>query len=236
MKFRLQFILFFFNVLFLGNRSFAQQAISFQQKTISINGSSPEQVSVQSFISFGAYLFEFKLALRFNNIVDIEANSIEGQTWYDTIGVYLLNPVSRTYVEFDSLHPNARLVKRGKISEKEFGFKYRDTATDYFAPYATEELRDTVLWNHQLLYIPFEINENNETYTSTIFFSKNPLLNSPFDYVYSKFSKPKLSMVGYTLFFEDKKQKLELRFENEKVLDRSWQNTCKKLIEISEFQ
>ena len=236
MKFRLQYVLFFFSVFLLGNNSFAQQAISFQQKTISIEDTIQQLVFESRFISYDKYLFEFKLAKWDSVEVFAESKIINSKSFEDTIGVYLLNPVSRTYVEFDSLHPNAKLVKRGKISEKEFGFKYRDSATDYFAPYATDELKDTVLWNQQLLYIPFEINENNETYTSTIFFSKNPLLNSPFDYFYSKFSKPKLSMVGYTLFFEDKKQKLELRFENEKELDKSWQNACKKLIEIAGFQ
>lgn len=43
-------------------------------------------------------------------------------------------------------------------------------------------------------------------------------------------------MVGFTLFFKDKNQKLELRFENVKELDKSWQNACKKLIEKAGYQ
>lgn len=235
MKFRSKFVFLIFSLFFLGNNSFAQQAISFEQKTISITDTIQELVLVSRFISYGNFLFEFKMAKWDSVEVFTESKIINSKSFEDTVGVYLLNPISRTYVEFDSLHPNAKLVKRGKISEKEFGFRYRDTATDYFAPYASEELKDTVLWNQQLLYIPFEINDKNEKYHSTIFFSKDPSLNSPFDYVYSKFSKPKLSMVGFTLFFEDKNQKLELRFENVKELDKSWQNICKKLIEKAGF-
>lgn len=114
MKFRSKVVFLIFSLFFLGNNSFAQQAISFEQKTISIIDTSREQISVQSFISYGTYLFEFKMAKRDSVEVFTESKIINSKSFVDTIGVYLLNPISRTYVEFDSLHPNAKLVKRGK--------------------------------------------------------------------------------------------------------------------------
>lgn len=80
-----------------------------------------------SLISCSNYLFEFKMQVNNEVVAEIykeENKSVITKTTsrYDTTGLYILAP-GKGYYEFDTFALAGKLVKKGAIATREFGFK-----------------------------------------------------------------------------------------------------------------
>ena len=81
------------------------------------------QLSTQPLISYGDYLFEFRLVKNINETSLINGTINEQKITYDTAGVYVLQTSSKYYFEFDSFNDSCKLVKSGLLVNKERGVK-----------------------------------------------------------------------------------------------------------------
>lgn len=73
-----------------------------------------------SLISYGDYLFEYKITTHFNTIINHRGESSQSVV-YDTTGVYLLSGKTKRYCEFDSFGLNSKILGKGPFSAKPTG-------------------------------------------------------------------------------------------------------------------
>jgi hypothetical protein len=126
--------------------------ISYAYKTDTyVIGKDKRIQSATRLISYGDYLFEFKMKVNFNTETDFD---IKGKTetvrsntvkYDDTIGVYLINN-NRQYIEFDTFALSSKIVQRGNLADKPMGVKLGDgKQTINLAPPYMSTPKDTVM-------------------------------------------------------------------------------------------
>jgi hypothetical protein len=84
-------------------------------------------IATSRVISCGDYLFEFKMQVNNEIVADMYKDEnktvvTKFTTRYDTTGVYILAK-GKGYYEFDTFALTGKLVKKGPIADREFGFK-----------------------------------------------------------------------------------------------------------------
>ncbi len=106
--------------------------------------------SANRLISYGDYLFEFKMKVQFNSEYDYDKQQNEQNLrsitakYDDTIGVYLL--ANKQYVEFDTFAISGTIVQRGNLADKPAGARLGDgkQAINYTPPFISVP-KDTIM-------------------------------------------------------------------------------------------
>lgn len=73
-----------------------------------------------SLLSYGDYLFEYKITTNFNTTINHLGKSSESVV-YDTTGIYLLSGKTKQYCEFDSFGLKSKILSKGPFSAKPTG-------------------------------------------------------------------------------------------------------------------
>lgn len=73
-----------------------------------------------SLISYGDYLFEYKINTNFNTIINPNGTVLNSIV-YDTTGIYLLSGKTKQYCEFDSFGLKSKILSKGPFSAKPTG-------------------------------------------------------------------------------------------------------------------
>lgn len=220
-------------MLFFGSCTL-RKGYSYTQKTlIEFDTIQKKTILNDHMISYGSYLFEFKIGIYRNDTFNIISKTQTSNQRIDTFGVYLLDPIEKKYFEFKSFSSSSKILSKGNLSQKPSGFKLSDsTNPNYFKLFEKEILRDTILWGGKLSYFKYHElnNQKKDSIVSTILFTKNLNINTKFDYYYSKFIKPKTSMVGYISENINNKERLVSTFENVIPIDKKSNKICRDLI------
>jgi hypothetical protein len=101
-------------------------------------------------ISYGDYLFEFKMKVQFNSEYDYDKQenkqTLRSKTakYDDTIGVYLL--ANKQYIEFDTFAISGTIVQRGNLADKPAGVRLGDgkQTINYTPPFISVP-KDTIM-------------------------------------------------------------------------------------------
>ena len=73
-----------------------------------------------SLLSYGNYLFEYKITTHFNTVINGPDKPVESVV-YDTTGIYLLSGKSKQYCEFDTFAMQSKIISKGPFSAKPTG-------------------------------------------------------------------------------------------------------------------
>ncbi len=189
-------------------------------------------------ISCNGYLFEFKLDIRKSDTLNGKSGKFIENTYYDTSGIYVLNPGNKRYVEFDTFSTSNKVVKSGKFSEKEFGVGLSDSALQSGSFFLNKTLKDTFLWNKNLYYIDtLQKNSNgNDSMLTHIFFIKDINFTSMYELNSGIYPDPEYSMVGYNTYFFDQKIVVGGVLETMRYLTGKESKICVRMIKKIEDQ
>jgi hypothetical protein len=184
-------------------------------------------------VSYNGFLLEFKLNIRQSDTLYSKSERRINKTWYDTSGVYILDPKSKTYLEFDTFSMSGKIVNHGKFSEKKFGIALSDTLRNTVSFFQNKVLKDTFLWGSNLFYLDtLEKGKlNRDSILSHIFFIKDNNFTSLYELNSGVFPNPEYSMIGYCTYFFDTKMFLIGKLEDMRRLTKHEENICKRMIQ-----
>jgi hypothetical protein len=189
-------------------------------------------------ISYKPYLFEYKLKTIVNNSIYGSPQKII-QTWYyDTIGIYLINPKQRTFVEFDGFKKNATIQHSGKFSEKKTGFRLIDSVPFVKPLSADLKIRDTMAWGRKLYYLQQTAKnmQGEDSVIVNLFYIKNPYIESLFDIDAIPFPDTNHSIIGLTMHLVEQKQTATMKLEKLRPLTKEEKKICEELVRKSGFK
>lgn len=97
-----------------------------------------------TFMNYKGYLFEIFYKSMFRT--EITGGSRKHTEWTDSAGIALIDVGSRRYFAFDSVYPGAKVIERGRFSEKKLGLKWLDTPKVVERTlFKQQDLRDTMV-------------------------------------------------------------------------------------------
>lgn len=181
-------------------------------------------------ISYGDYLFEFKLRTNIESVVYRDTDSATTSIDYDTIGVYLLGEKNEIYYEFDTFTINNKIVKTGRLFEKEFGHKYpvsdsiRFKADPIFYPV------DTIINKINCFYVPIVSGNTGNSVEIKVILIKKRNLNSLYKIGGAKFPDKNYCIVGYNVYSFEKKEGFVQEINTLRPLTEKEQKICESMI------
>lgn len=195
----LTFLLFLF---FSSCKTTKNIYFAYKVDTYAIN-SLKRFVTSSRVISFGDYLFEFRIRTNFRDTLHGETGTISTFVYFDTIGVYLLSSNEKVFYEFDTFAPKNSIIKTGIRSKKEFGHHFSDSDSIYTDQDSIEPfiIIDTLINNIQCSYtklIPTK--KNNDSVEIRLTLVKNKNFNSLYRIGGFKFPDKEYCIVGYSAY------------------------------------
>ena len=184
-------------------------------------------------ISYGDYLFEFKDRENRNRIVDSHSDTT--YIHYDTIGVYLLFRIDKLYYEFDTFTLKNEVVKIGRLTEKEFGFKFSPTVTNSYADFSFTPPKHIIINNINCFIteiVPSKKIEDDSIKQELILI-KNTKFNSLYKMNGIKFTDNNYCIVGFHIYDLNKKQGLLQEIESMRPLTDKEKAICESMIKKS---
>ncbi len=206
---------------------------SYKLTTYSISNNIIEELPyINQLISYNEYLFEFKLDVRQIDTLYAKSGKLLSHRYYDTSGIYLLNPGNKQYVEFDTFSTNHKVVKAGKFSDKEFGVRLSDSTLQSAPFFLNKILKDTFLWGKTLYYIDTiqKSSSGTDSILTHIFFIKDINFTSMYELNSGVYPDPEYSMVGYSTYFFEQKIMAAGVLENMRHLTKDENKICKLMI------
>lgn len=205
---------------------------SYTIKTYSID-KEKKLLSTAKLISYEDYLFEFIMQVNISETL-ANGNSLS-QIEYTTNGVYVLRNNSDSFFQFDTFSLNNKLVKTGKISEKESGVRYQNYETQQTinpALYMTLPI-DTVINNTQCYYVDINLSVKNidsTSYEQKIFLYKAKNLNSFYKIWNANYIDTSFCIIG--MYFFDKKNNQGFVEEPDSVnlLTKEEREICREIL------
>lgn len=185
-----------------------------------------------SLISYGDHLFEFKMRTNIKSVIHGEADSVTSSIDYDTTGVYLLSGKNKLYFEFDTFTIKNKIVKAGKLSEKEFGQKYPASDSVFSATGITSDPADTVINNINCSYVVIVSKNTNaeDSVEVKMILIKNPNLNSLYKIGGAKFADKDYCIVGYDFYSYKNKEGFVQEMADLRPLTKKEQKICESMI------
>ncbi len=200
--------------------------------TYSVTNDEQKQINSERLISYGDYLFEFKMRVNFiREVLMLSQREIRNIT-YDTIGVYLLSELKDRYAEFDTFSTNARLVKSGANSEKEYGTKFPIPTNGGTAGFWTQTMHDTIINGHKNYLSDTLITDSSGAVIGglRLFLVKEKKFNSVYKINHSYFPDKEYCIVGYNYSFPREKQGVLSIMEEMRPLSKEEEAVCATLV------
>ncbi|RYE50453.1 MAG: hypothetical protein EOP48_19735 [Sphingobacteriales bacterium] len=167
-------------------------------------------LSVSRLISYEDYLFEFRTQVNIADTITDGSAPKRGITYTNKGGFYLLKNKSDLYVEFDSFSLNNKIVKKGKIAEKEFGVKSGGYDTSTYSNRALFKTLpiDTVINNVHCSYIDIDLAaaKLDSALEQKIFLYRDKSFNSFYKLGNSNYFDPNYCIIGIYFFDNRLKQ------------------------------
>lgn len=185
-------------------------------------------------ISYGDYLFEFKD--RVNFISNLYGNSETNSISYDTIGVYLLSLKNKLYYEFDTFTLKSNLVKNGKLSDKEYGFKFNSLDTHGASDVSFTTPKKTMMNNIDcfITEIVLDNKTDNDSIQQTAVLIKKKKFTSLYKINGIKFRDRNYCIVGFNIYDLKKNQSFLQEIESMKPLTEKEIYICTNIIKKSQ--
>ena len=228
-------LIFLTAIVFLSCNTSNKAGYSYTTTTYSV---SPDQeISDLHFtsrlISYGGYLFEFKIRISFFQEMDGASGIVTDlPTRYDTIGVYLLDGKKRTYYEFDTFALAAKIVSTGKLNKKPFGQKLPDSISGSLKKYIKKPLKE-ILSNGIKLYAYDTLFKNTlgvDSVSTVVYFFKDPGFTSLYKLSDGDFINPDYCMVGFRIVDFVKNTEIVNTLESCRLLTNNEIKICNNII------
>lgn len=225
----LTFLLFLF---FLSCKTTKNIYFAYKVDTYAID-SLKRFVTSSRVISFGDYLFEFRISTNFSDTLQGETGTISTFVYFDTIGVYLLRSKEKVFYEFDTFALKNSLIKTGMRSKKEFGHRFPDSDTistdqDSIEPFI---IVDTLINNIQCSYTKLNpIKKNNDSVEIKMTLFKNKNFNSLYKIGGFKFPDKDYCIVGYSAYSPKKKAGFVQELNALRPLTELEKNICENMV------
>ena len=188
-------------------------------------------VYFDNLISYGNYLFEFRNKITYSTIMhgNVDSTTIS----YDTIGVYLLSGKNKLYYEFDTFAFNNKVVKVGKLTEKEMGFKFTFPPPDSTSDLSYAPVKKVILKN--INYFVSEVvrsdKTKNDSMQSQAILVKNKNFNSLYKMNGVKFIDSNYCIVGFYFYDLKKKEGLLQEIESMRPLTKMEFDICANMVQ-----
>lgn len=114
---------FFYIIAFFMYCSYSSkgQYYSYEIKTFIIDkGKTNDTKTPGQYISYEPFLFEFNIAISSRDTLYGTSGQYFSSIRFDTVSVFVLNPLTRKFVEFSEFGEQAKILKSGKFSEKKW--------------------------------------------------------------------------------------------------------------------
>ena len=233
---KLLYILFLF--IFCSCSSTGQY-YSYQLKTIRVDKGKPFDLRAPDhYISYEPFLFEFNIGVSSNDTIYGNSEKIYGPLIIDTLSVYLLNPFTRKFVEFNEFSEQAKVIESGKFSEKKRNFKLSDSAMGPIKHFGNKPMTDTLVWGKNLHYLEnFEKGHTGQdSIKNHIFFVKNPHLVTMYELISGIYTDPDYSMICYTTHVVESSDGLLNELQELRELSDKEKNICEAMLKKAGFK
>jgi hypothetical protein len=195
------------------------------------------------FISFKGYLFEFKTIYRSASGITLDlktgAETLNENSWIDTVGIFVLDGTKRTFYEFSSFSDTCLFVRKGKISKKGSGIQFSDTLSTMQRDNCILEgdLRDTIINTQHVLYTGFSQKAKIEPKVSILnagkmYFTKEKDFVTYFTFEIGSLTKENYPIVGVEGFVADKQGIFKMMLEDIKPLTPNQEKICNHLVKL----
>lgn len=182
-------------------------------------------------ISYGDYLFEFKITTRITTDIG-ESQSVSETFDYDTTGVYLLSGIDGFFYEFDTFALENSILKKGKLQDKpsgqNFSFQSNGKSLD-----VTFDIPQPVEVNNIPCFFTRSV-ENNKTggdsIDQKILLIKNPKFNSLYKINGITFTDSNYCIVGFQILNLERKQGLLEEIASIRNLNEDERMICESMI------
>ena len=187
-------------------------------------------------ISYGDYLFEFKDRVTINTDVHEGTDSITS-TSFDTIGVYLLSDKSKLYYEFDTFALKHNVVKIGRLTDKQFGFKFTFPAHQSTSDVSFTPPKEKVINNIDCFITQIVSNDKraNDSMNVEMVLIKNKTFNSLYKMNGVKFTDSNYCIVGLHILLLKKKESFLEDIESMRALTEKEKEICESMIKKSKL-
>jgi hypothetical protein len=190
-------------------------------------------ISPTRVISYGDYMFEFKIRTNINTEIYPNPDSVVSSTSYDTIGVYLISKEKQNFFEFDTFDLKSNIVKSGKWTEKETGTSLKSLEKDLrpnnSANFSSQ--RDTIINNILCFYSStFSKKSDGDTIEEKLISVKNRYLNSLYKIQGMKFEDDSFCIVGFSFFDPKSKEMSYQDINNLRLLTEKERQICESMV------
>lgn len=219
--------------LIKGCATIKEENFSYQVTTYTLD-TSKDFIYYNNLISYGAYLFEFKN--RINIVTNIHGPKSRITAYADTVGLYLLSN-NNLYYEFDTFALKNELVKMGKLSDKQSGYKFKVLNVTATSDLSFTPPKDTVINNIKCFIAGIVSNDQTakDTIKQEVILIKNKNLNSLYKMNGIKFPDRSYCIVGFRIY--DLKNKLSFlqEIESLKPLTEKEKEICARMVKQSKL-
>ena len=221
---------FFF---FIGGCHTSKNAFYSYEVNLYATDSAKHLISPTRVISYGDYMFEFKIRTNINTEIYPNPDSVVSSTSYDTIGVYLISKEKQNFFEFDTFDLKSNIVKSGKWTEKETGTLLKplekDLKPNKNAIFSSQ--RDTIINNILCFYSStFSKKSDGDTIEEKLISVRNRYLNSLYKIQGIKFEDDSFCIVGFS-FFDPKSKEMSYQDINNLIsLTEKERQICESMV------
>lgn len=188
-----------------------------------------------SILSYGDYLFEYKIITHFDKEYHGYKRVIR-KKYYDTSGVYLINAKSKQYYEFDNFSADGKLLKAGPVSDKEKGMDISpvtktDSSDTYYGPLQEVILNNVTCYSSEILD---KKSAQKDAVQSKVIMVKKENFNSLFKVKGIEFTDNAYCIFGFGQTAADKSEYFSDEINNLRLLTTKEISICQSLIKKAE--
>lgn len=211
---------------------------SYKLNSYIIDSTSRRWLSTINVLSFDDYLFEFRTHSNLVNKIPFKPklngtpDTIFASLEVDTISVYLLENKNLNYFELDSFAAQSKIVKTGKLWQKEFGYRFDSSDLMRHIPNPYIKPIDTLIKNINCYYIT--VHKPNisagDFKEIKVILVKEPRFNSLFKIGGSVFPDKDYCVVGMCGYNYSNRDGFAYEIDSLRALTKKEINICQSII------
>ncbi len=236
LKINKQFVLFFLISLCLASCKTSKEFYYSYNTEAHIMDSTNNILYFSSLLSFGDYLFEYKVTTHLNTVIHGNDKPVKS-VMFDTTGIYLLSGKSKQYCEFDTFALQSKIISKGPFSTKPTGVGVlpisRVTADSSDTYYSSPK---AISMNNVLCYysnIRFKDKAVTDTMERGAILIKKENFNSFYKIRGIEFTDTIYCIVGFRLKHLSKDETFVEQINNLRPLTEKEIQICKRMVKAS---